>query len=73
MKETIFKPGDILLPKNADMNRFCVVACDQYTSEPAYWETVRKYVGGVPSSLHCIFPEADFKTADFDQKIHSNQ
>ena len=71
MKETIFKPGDILLPKNADMNRFCVVACDQYTSEPAYWETVRKYVGGVPSSLHCIFPEADFKTADFDQKIHS--
>ena len=53
------------------MNRFCVVACDQYTSEPAYWETVRKYVGGVPSSLHCIFPEADFKTADFDQKIHS--
>lgn len=71
MRETIFKPGDILLPKNADMNRFCVVACDQYTSEPAYWETVREYVGGVPSSLHCIFPEADFKTADFDQKIHS--
>ena len=26
-----FKRGNILLPKNADMTKWSVVACDQYT------------------------------------------
>lgn len=71
MKHAIFKPGDILLPKNADMNKFCVIACDQYTSEPAYWDAVRAYVKDASSALHLIFPEADFKAATFDKKIQS--
>ena len=29
---TAFKSADILLPKNADMSKWAVVACDQYTS-----------------------------------------
>ena len=35
---TAFKNADILLPENADMEKWAVVACDQYTSEPEYWE-----------------------------------
>lgn len=37
-----FKRGNILLPKNADMTKWSVVACDQYTSEPEYWSDVEK-------------------------------
>lgn len=37
-----FKRGNILLPKNADMSKWSVVACDQYTSEPEYWSDVEK-------------------------------
>ena len=31
-----FYPADILLPKKADMNKWAVVACDQFTSQPEY-------------------------------------
>ena len=34
MKKYGFLPTNILLPKNADMTKWSVVACDQYTSEP---------------------------------------
>lgn len=37
-----FKIGNILLPKNTDMTKWSVVACDQYTSEPEYWNDVEK-------------------------------
>ena len=40
-----FKRGNILLPKNADMTKWSVVACDQYTSEPDYWKDVENIVG----------------------------
>lgn len=37
--------------------KWAVIACDQYTSEPEYWENVRKTVGNAPSALNIIFPE----------------
>ena len=46
-----FKRGNILLPKNADMTKWSVVACDQYTSEPDYWKDVENIVGESPSIL----------------------
>lgn len=52
-----FGPADILLPKDCDMTKWSVVACDQYTSEPEYWERVEKFVGEAPSTLHLILPE----------------
>ena len=33
-----FYPADILLPKDADMTKWAVVACDQFTSQPEYWQ-----------------------------------
>ena len=35
-----FYPADILLPKEQDMTKWAVVACDQFTSEPEYWQAV---------------------------------
>lgn len=64
-----FYPADILLPKNADMEKWAVVACDQFTSEPEYWERVDKTVGGEPSTLRLILPEAELKAPDVEQRI----
>ena len=54
-----FKPADILLPANCDMERWAVIACDQYTSDLSYWQRVRQCAQGVPSTLHMILPEAE--------------
>lgn len=59
----IFKPADILLP-DCDMHKWSVVACDQFTSEPEYWRTVRDIVGNAPSTLHMILPEAELGEKD---------
>ena len=53
-----FYPADILLPKKGtDMSRWSVIACDQFTSEPDYWEEVEALVGDAPSTLRMILPE----------------
>ena len=59
----IFKPADIMLP-NCDMHRWSVVACDQFTSEPEYWQQVRSIVGDSPSTLHMMLPEAELGLKD---------
>lgn len=56
MKKYFF-PCDFLLPKS-DYEKWAVVACDQYTSEPAYWQEVEEYVGVTPSAYNIILPEA---------------
>ena len=54
-----FKPAHILLPDFLKTNgtRWSCVACDQYTSQPAYWEGADALVGEAPSTLRCIIPE----------------
>ena len=64
-----FYPADILLPKDADLEKWAVVACDQFTSEPEYWERVEKNVGGAPSALRLILPEAELKAPDVARRI----
>ena len=54
----LFEPADLLIPKNVDMEKWAVIACDQFSSQPEYWERVEAYVGDAPSSLKLIFPEA---------------
>lgn len=51
-----FNSADILLPKK-DFEKWAVIACDQYTSEPEYWEDAKKIVGDAPSALNIILPE----------------
>lgn len=59
-----FKKADILIPKNIDFSKWSVVACDQYTSQPEYWEDVKKNVGDAPSALNIVFPEAFLSEGD---------
>lgn len=49
---------EIYLPLSKEiLENWPVVACDQFTSEPKYWENVRKRAGSVPSSYNIILPE----------------
>lgn len=61
----IFKAADILLPKHGtDFSKWSVVACDQYTSEPDYWEKVKNNVGDSVSTLNLIYPEVYLEEGD---------
>jgi len=54
----IFEKADILLPRESiDFEKWSVIACDQYTSQPEYWQRVEKRVGDAPSALKIVFPE----------------
>ena len=64
-----FYPADILMPKGQDMNKWAVVACDQFTSEPEYWRSVEEKVGTDPSTLRLILPEAKLKDPNVDSII----
>lgn len=65
-QRTVCEPR-ILLPRNADMAKWSVVACDQFTSDRKYWEDLDKFVGDSPSTLRLILPECYL--ADFDANI----
>ena len=66
-----FYPADILLPKGQDMHKWAVVACDQFTSEPEYWQAVEETVGDAPSTLRLILPEANLKAPNVDEYIEN--
>lgn len=70
IRDAIFSTVDLLLPTGCALERWSVVACDQFTSEPEYWERVVSTVGDAPSALHMILPEAYFTQIDhFDASI----
>ena len=58
MKKCFFD-ANILLPDMSvtDAKKWSVIACDQFTSEPHYWEAAEKEVGSAPSTLRIILPE----------------
>ncbi len=63
---------DIMIPKKGtDLNKWAVVACDQYTSERNYWEDVSKFVGDAPSTLRLIFPECYLEDSDSKARIEN--
>lgn len=55
----VFMPSNILLPKAEKISKWAVIACDQFTSQPEYWNRVRNYVGEEVSSLNLILPEVE--------------
>lgn len=55
----LFNRTSILLPSDSvDLEKWSVIACDQHSSEPEYWEALSAYVGDAPSTLHLMLPEA---------------
>jgi len=64
-----FYPANILLPKDEDMTKWAVVACDQFTSQPEYWQAVEDAVGSAPSTLRLILPEAKLNDPNVEAYI----
>lgn len=62
----IFGRASILLPGLDELEKWAVIACDQFTSDPVYWQRVRAYIKGAPSTLHMILPEAELDEANED-------
>ncbi|PWH14836.1 MAG: DUF1015 domain-containing protein [Anaerolineae bacterium] len=64
----------IYLPRpGIDLKKWAVVACDQYTAQPEYWEKVAQFVGEAPSTLKLIFPEVYLNAPDAPQRIAAIQ
>ena len=63
---------EILLPdmSKCDLFKWSVVACDQFTSQPAYWKEIEEIVGNAPSSLRLIVPEA-YLSDNFTDRVKS--
>jgi len=63
---------DLLLPaRGVDLAAWSVVACDQFTSQPEYWDRVDQLVGERPSTLRLILPEAHLDRPDRAQRIEA--
>ena len=61
-----FKASDIYLPNdNIDLEKWSVVACDQFTSDPVYWQLVENFVEESPSTLHITLPEIYLREVEY--------
>lgn len=66
--------ADILLPRpDTDMTKWAVIACDQFTSEPEYWDQVKQTVGSAPSTLHMILPEVYLGKLEETARVQSTR
>ena len=65
----IFKRADILLPKT-DIEKWAVIACDQHTANPKYWQDAERAREGSPSSLDLIIPEV-YLLDDYEKRVLS--
>ncbi len=64
----------VYLPKaGADLNKWAVIACDQFTSEPEYWRDAEKIVGNAPSTLNLTFPEVHLEKDGAEERIKNIQ
>jgi uncharacterized protein (DUF1015 family) len=62
----------VLLPKEGtDLTKWSIVACDQYTSQPEYWEQVKTFIENSPSTLNLTLPEVFLEQPDVDERIKS--
>jgi hypothetical protein len=69
-----FRLPRLCLPRpGTDLSRWAVVACDQYTSEPGYWQRAEQVVGDAPSTLRLIFPEVFLEAGDAPARIRHIQ
>ena len=47
-----------------NLSKWAVIACDQFTSQPEYWENAKNFAGDSPSVYNLILPEAMLNNAD---------
>ena len=64
-----FKTADILIPKE-QLEKWAVIACDQFTSNDDYWDKTEEFVGDANSTLRITFPEIYLEKVDNQTKIN---
>lgn len=62
-------PRFLLPHPGINLSKWAVVACDQFTSQPEYWEQVERLVGEHPSTLNLVFPEVYLGKPGEEQRI----
>ncbi len=64
----------VLLPTpEIDLHKWAVIAVDQFTSQPEYWQQVQSIVGHSPSTLHLVLPEIYIGGGDEPERIAATQ
>lgn len=59
----------LLMPREGiDLSKWAVIACDQYTSQPDYWNNADSIVGDVPSTLRLTLPEVYLEQPDVKER-----
>lgn len=65
---------DLLLPNHSvDLHKWAVIACDQFTSQPEYWQQVATIVGDEPSTFHITLPEIFLGKPEETIRLQSTQ
>jgi hypothetical protein len=64
----------VYLPKpGTNLTKWAVIACDQFTSQPEYWNQVKRIVGDAPSTLNLTFPEVYLEQPGGEERIENIQ
>ena len=59
----------LLMPREGiDLSKWAVIACDQYTSQPDYWNNADSIVGDAPSALRLTLPEVYLEQPDVKER-----
>ena len=69
MIKTVKAPHILFPKKGTDWSKYAVIACDQYTSNLEYWDTLKAEIGDNVSTFNMIYPEAYLETTDNDEYI----
>lgn len=70
--ELCFVPGRILLPdETIGVEQWACLACDQYTSQPDYWNEAAALAAGGPSALNIVLPEVYLDKVDTARRIEA--
>ena len=66
---TPIRPPKLLMPREGiDLSKWAVIACDQYTSQPDYWNNADTIVGDAPSTLRLTLPEVYLEQPDVKER-----
>lgn len=69
LKELGLRVPEILLPADTELNKWSVIACDQYTQDKEYWKKAEAAAGDGPSTLNLILPEVYLNSPDKPERI----
>ena len=69
LKELGLRVPEILLPADTPLNKWSVIACDQYTQDKEYWKKAEAAAGDGPSTLNLILPEVYLNSPDKTERI----